>query len=252
MKLPCSEIYYDASLNTSRELFTVESCMTLADSIHQNGQDTAVKVTEGGPDGFKYTLRVGFRRFNAISFILKQESIEADVVEFENESDAALANLRENLERQDLTYFEECKALHRLFDSSCSINGISERVSRSRHWVSCRWKVWDLEPEIILGIETGDFGPSDIALMLGRTREEQIERAEAIRTGKAQGETRDEIAAKLGRKQTRPNKLQIGKMLTIMDRNNKDDAKYALLWANGDIDNEAFLNYTRCSETQTG
>ncbi len=88
--------------------------------------------------------------------------------------------------------------------------------------------------------------------MLGKTREEQIERAEKIRTGKAQGETRDEIAAKLGRKQTRPNKLQIGKMLTIMERNGKDDAKYALLWANGDIDNEAFLNYTRCSETQAG
>ena len=252
MIINCSDIHFDPTLNKSRQPFSLDSCQGLADSIAQYGQDIAVHVTEGGPDGKLYTLRVGFRRYTAIHYILKQDTIKVEVVKYASEDEAAMANLRENLEREDLTYFEQCQALRDIFPAEAGINTIAQRVTRSRHWVRCRWSVWELEPEILLGVETGDLTPSDIALMLGKSREEQIATAETIRLGKAKGESRDTIATKLGRKATRPNKQQIGQMLTLMESNDRQEAKFALLWANGTIDNDEFLNYTKCKETETG
>src|SRR3989304_4589029 len=243
MKLKCSDIHLDVALNKSRLPFSLDSCESLAESIRDDGQDLAVKVTEGSPDGKLYTLRVGFRRFTAIHLILGWEEIEADIVEYATEEAAALANFRENLERQDLGYFEECRALRDIFPADTSLQALSKKLHRSRHWVRCRWQLWELEPEIILGVETGNFTPSDIALMLGKNRKEQLERADAIRLGKSKGETRDEIAAKVGRKRSRPSKKDVGKMLTFTEEQMRKDATYALLWSIGEIDNEEFIDY---------
>lgn len=249
MKIRCDEIEVNHSLNKSRVSVTPESCVSLADSISKHGQDTLVKVTANPGGDRPYLLRVGFRRYTAINDILAREFIEAEVVEYASEDEAILANVRENIERKDMTYFEECCALRELFPKDTQIKVIAEVMSRSTTWVRCRWSVWELESEIILGIETGDFTPGDISLMIGRSPEEQIATAAAVRLGKAQGETRDEIAAKVRNHKLKPNKEQVGRMLTLLELNGKGDAKYALLWAMGDIDNEEFINYTGCKAT---
>ena len=253
MQIPLDQIEVDYSENKSRggQPITPESVGTLAESMRDNGQDTPVKIRVNNCVGGKpYRLYVGFRRFTAATS-LGWDTIDASLCEVTDEQ-AAFENLRENLERKDLTYFEECVALKDLFPQGTGVKTIADRIKRSRHWVYCRWDVWQLEPEILLGIETGEFTPSDIAMMLGKSRDEQITTAEAIRTGKARGETRDEIAGKLGRKPPRPNKQQIGQMLTLLEQNNQQQAKFALLWANGDIDSDEFLDYIKCKASTSG
>lgn len=247
-----SDIEVDYSENKSRggQPITPESVESLAESMRDNGQDTPVKIRANRSGDKPYRLYVGYRRATAAKS-LGWPSISATLSEVTDEQ-AAFENLRENLERKDLTYFEECVALKDLFPADAGVKTIADRVNRSRHWVRCRWQVWELEPEILLGVETGDLTPSDIAVMLGKSREEQLATAETIRLGKAKGETRDEIAAKLGRKATRPNKQQIGHMLTLMEQNDRQEAKFALLWANGDIDSEEFLDYTKCKASEAG
>ena len=251
--IPINDIEVDYSENKSRggQLITPESVESLAASMAANGQDTPVKIRANSFGGKPYRLYVGFRRVTA-AVSLNWEMIEASISDGISEEHAAFENLRENLERKDLTYFEECVALKELFPADSGIKTIADRVNRSRHWVRCRWSVWELEPEILLGVETGSLTPSDIALMLGMSRDEQIASAEQIRLGKAKGETRDERAEKLGRKATRPNKQQIGYMLTLLEQNDRQDAKFTLLWVNGDIDREEYLNYIKCKETTTG
>ena len=252
-EVPLSDIEVDYSENKSRggQPLTPESVETLAASMRDNGQDTPVKIRPNHSGGKPYRLYVGYRRVTAAT-TLGWSTIKATLVDDITDEQAAFENLRENLERKDLTYFEECVALRDLFPQGTGVKTIADRIQRSRHWVYCRWDAWQLEPEILLGIETGEFTPSDIAMMLGKSREEQITTAETIRTGKARGETRDEIAGRLGRKPPRPNKQQIGQMLTLLEQNDQQQAKFALLWANGDIDSEEFLDYIKCKTPTSG
>lgn len=251
--IPLKDIEVDYRENKSRggQPITPESVESLAESMRDNGQDTPVKIRPNTNGDRPYRLYVGYRRITAATS-LGWEMIGATLAENISDEQAAFENLRENLERKDLTYFEECVALKDLFPADAGVKTIAGRVNRSRHWVRCRWQVWELESEILLGVETGSLTPSDIALMLGMSRDEQIATAEQIRLGKAKGETRDEIATKLGRKAPRPTKQQIGQMLTVMEQNDRQDAKFALLWANGDIDSEEFLDYTKCKAKKTG
>jgi len=172
-------------------------------------------------------------------------------VEYASEQDAQMANLRENLERESQTYFEECLALKQMFDRSCSVKAIAETVGRSRTWVRVRWQIWDLQPEIILGVETGYYTPADIALMVGRTPEEQIATADLIRQGKEKGETKEETADKVKNRRPMKTKKEIIAMANTMLQAGKTPVEKALLWAVGEIDNADFIDYIGCTETET-
>lgn len=244
MKIKLADLEVDYALNKSRQPFALESCQSLADSLGEFGQDTPVKVTTNPPGSeYTYKLRIGFRRVTAARDILKWDEIEAVSMDGMSEDEIALENVRENIERENLTYYEECCSLRTLFAQEISIKAIARRMSRSTTWVRCRWLVWDLQPEIVLGIESGDLTPSDISLLIGRSAQEQIMLVQRLRQAKAEGESRETVEATVKRKRSVRNKKDIHQMANTLMAQGREAEKIALLWAAGDIDNDELINY---------
>lgn len=239
MLIAFRHIEIDHSLN-HRQPFSVESCRSLADSLHKYGQDTPV-VVEANPAGAPpYRLRVGFRRCTAAKDILGWDDIEARVAEFENEHEAHLANARENLERENLTYYEECCLLRNIFTDGTAIQKIADTLSRSTTWVRARWLLWTLPSEFVLGVEAGELTQTDVLRLIGRTYQDQLMIVQRIREGKEQGESQDEISTSLG-KTKRPGKKQIQRMATVMLEQGRMAECNALLWAIGDMNDEQLI-----------
>lgn len=202
--------------------------------MSQHGQDTPVIVEtfEG-----KYRLRAGFRRCAAAKRILGWEELEAQIMEFTSEEEAKLLNARENLERLNLTYYEECCALRDIFPLTTEMSYIARLLSKSRTWVRARWLVWDLPPEILLGVEIGELTQVDVIRLIGRTHEEQRVIVQKIIQGKEQGLSQGEIDVTLG-KLSRKTKKEIERMATIMLEQSQHEERLALLWVIGVIDDE--------------
>ena len=83
-----------------------EKIGALAESFKSHGQQTAIEV-EGPTDG-KYILVFGSRRL-AAAHVAGWEAIEANVRPLSNEIERMSRNIRENMERENLTSFEEAR-----------------------------------------------------------------------------------------------------------------------------------------------
>lgn len=106
LTVPVDLIEADYAWNSRKKYEGIDE---LAKSILNNGQMTAVEVTQN-PSG-KYVLLSGFRRFKAITQA-KIPSIRIQVKSFGDlkgkdlMKECRLANLRENIERSDLSTYE--------------------------------------------------------------------------------------------------------------------------------------------------
>ena len=90
-----------------RKTFAKEEIETLAESIKQYGLIQPITVRCVGEDN--YELIAGERRFRAVR-LLGQSEIDAFIIKTGNEQSAVMA-LLENLQRQDLHFFEEAIAI---------------------------------------------------------------------------------------------------------------------------------------------
>lgn len=95
-----------------RRQFEAGALDNLADSIRQHGllQPIAVRVLGGG----RYELIAGERRLRAVRMI-GESHIRATLLSIDDR-DAALLTMSENLQREDLTFFEEAEGYRRLID----------------------------------------------------------------------------------------------------------------------------------------
>jgi ParB/RepB/Spo0J family partition protein len=95
-----------------RRVFDQLSLDQLAESIHQHGllQPVAVRSVSGG----RFELIAGERRLRACRQ-LGQSHIKATVLNV-TEKEAALLTMAENLQREDLGFFEEAEGYRRLID----------------------------------------------------------------------------------------------------------------------------------------
>lgn len=244
MKVKLATLKVDYGKNKSRLPFTVESCQSLAESMAANGQDTPIKVVtlpEGGE--FTHEVRIGYRRVTAGKHILHWEEMDATSLDGKTEEEITLENIRENWERESTTYFEQCVTMRDLFPSGTSINAIATTFKRSTTWVRCRWLIWTLTPEVILGVETGDLTPSDISMMIGKSADQQIVLVQRLRDARLSGESKETVASTIKKKRNVRIKRDIHKMANVLLSQGRDAEKIALLWAAGDIDDSELLDY---------
>lgn len=106
--LPIADIYPNSA--QPRTVFAPEELASLAQSISQNGLLQPVTVRKGIGD--KYELISGERRLRACKS-LSYDKIKAIVIEADEQRAAVLA-LMENLQREDLSFFDEARGLHAL------------------------------------------------------------------------------------------------------------------------------------------
>ena len=223
MKININDIEVDESRNC-RQSITGESVHELAASMLQFGQDTPVIVK---PHNGKYRLIAGYRRLAAAN-ILNWTEVEATVRDDLSESEADLLCLRENVERENLSYFDECCYLKKLFPPETTLSEMARATGRSRCWCRVRFKFWDLEPEIILEAEMGRVGPSDVQLLLAHSPEERVAAAQQIQLAKQ--------SPKPSQPSDLRSKQQLLLALTIAVDQERPDAVAALRWALGQIE----------------
>ena len=200
-KIPCSAIDADPSFNVCRGNLTPADCNELAASIAVHGLQFPVLVR---PVVDGYELVSGFRRFMAVSVNLGHETIDCIVREMTRE-EALVLNVVENLQRSDLSFWEQCRAVRAAFPEDTPQTEIAKALSCSRTWVKKRTQLWKLPESILLQIEAGMLSPAQVDVIIQQSTEaEQIQAATKLKAGQAAGETVRDLQRELtGRKNSR-------------------------------------------------
>lgn len=236
LKIKCSEISADPESNISRERMRPMECQEMASSIEQHGlqQPVIVKKTETG-----YKLIAGFRRFTAVSVNLGQEEIFAVVTDSD---DPELINLLENIQRKDLTFWEECCALKKTFPEGTKITEMEKSLSKSYTWIRARWLVWTLPDEVIAQIEHGLLGYADVMLLI-KGKVDAVVAAEKLIAGKAAGKNTNSMAKDITGDKKRRTKVEMQTFMTKCLEMGCMEAVQTLRYALGEIEQKTLYNW---------
>lgn len=141
--LPMKRILNDHQFNC-RGRFSRDECRELAGSIKRNGLDVPVQVRPIDHPEYDHQMVSGHRRFVAMD--LNGETVIPAIIrtDLNHDDDARDANLRENIERLDLSLMQEAKALTFYFEKGYSDSQISARFNKSDGWVATRRRVIDM------------------------------------------------------------------------------------------------------------
>jgi ParB/RepB/Spo0J family partition protein len=150
-QVPVKDIWLEPMFNC-REAIALTTVSDLAKAIEARGLQFPVTVQPredcNVPEGYKFRLIVGFRRFAACTRLLKWETIPAIVRTGLTDYDARVLNLTENIDRQDLNILEEAHALASIFPEGTSISSISSSIRRNPKWCAVRIKLLKMGAEI--------------------------------------------------------------------------------------------------------
>lgn len=135
--------------NNDRKFFASNKLEELAASIKEHGliQPITVREIENTPDGKRYEIVAGERRFRAVS-LLGWDEIPANVMSLDDE-EASAVMLLENTARQDLDAIEEAQAYKARIDRfGWTVDEVARRAGVSTIRVKNVVKLLSLRPEI--------------------------------------------------------------------------------------------------------
>ncbi|WP_170117125.1 ParB/RepB/Spo0J family partition protein [Phyllobacterium sophorae] len=132
---------------------------TLAASLLNHGQISALVVE---PDGKRYGVVAGGRRYRAFRDLLKRKLITKDFpikVMFRRQGiDAAEISLAENVERKQMHPAEEAEIFRRLIEEEqASRDQLAERFGVPLHHINRRLKLAKVAPQIIAAYKGGEL-----------------------------------------------------------------------------------------------
>jgi ParB/RepB/Spo0J family partition protein len=175
--------------NNSRKLFIPEAIQELAASIKSVGLIQPIGII---PDGKKYRLLYGERRLRAC-VVNKMKTIDAKVFENLTEHEETIIHLTENIQRRDLTAYEEMQALLELKDRGFTIEELSDRIGRSLKYVYDRINLSLLIPEFVNKLQDGILQVSHAKELIRLTPTDQKELFEMWGDGFSLNELRELI-----------------------------------------------------------
>jgi len=164
--LPTALIYADEEFNC-RGKIQLPLLVDLANSIRDQGLHIPIIVweREGLPNGCRYLLVAGFRRYFASIKLLQKTEILATVRTDLTEETARRLNFTENLERKDLNILEEARAIALSFPAGTPIKQIARELHRSHEWASVRVHLVQLPEDIQEYAAQGLLKVEDIQLL---------------------------------------------------------------------------------------
>lgn len=121
----------------------------LRESIRENGimQNLTVIPQRGLVDSGEYTILIGHRRFAASEGIL--DELPCVVVDDLTDREQVGIMLCENLQRNDLTYYEQAQGFQMMMDLGDSVDEISEKTGFSKSTVKHRLEIAKLSKSTI-------------------------------------------------------------------------------------------------------
>jgi ParB/RepB/Spo0J family partition protein len=117
-----------------RTEFDQESIEDLAKDIEARGLMQPVLLN---PNGDRFTMIAGERRLRAIK-LNGQNSIPALIAKVSTD-EAMLMQLAENIQREDLSFQDECKAINKIYEVTSSLKKVAVVVKKSIPWCSKRF-----------------------------------------------------------------------------------------------------------------
>ncbi len=173
--VPQEEIFPNP--NQPRQRFDFDELEGLAQSIRQNGiiQPIAVRINDKG----QYELISGERRLRA-SRLVGITRIPCIIMEA-NDSKSALFALIENIQRTDLSFFEEALAIEKLInDYGMSRDEVCKKLGKAAPTISNKLRLLRLPEEIRLKIVQENLTERHARTLLRLATLSQVERALSI------------------------------------------------------------------------
>lgn len=165
-----------ANPDQPRKAFSENAIVELAGSIRRYGLLSPLTVRKGGSGG--YELIAGERRLRALRLLGESET-DALVLDV-RDRDSALIALIENLQRENLSFFEEAEAYQALLDGhGLSREELAGRLSRSQSAVANRLRLLKLPPSVRAEISLGGLSERHARALLRLSAEE--DQLEALR-----------------------------------------------------------------------
>ena len=163
--------------NQPRKRFDYDELEGLAQSIRANGilQPLIVRALENG----KYELVAGERRLRAarLTGLTKVPCVISDI----SETDSAVFAVLENLQRQDLDYFEEAEALATLVsDYHMGQDELCKKLGKAQSTISNKLRLLKLSEEMRYQISRSGLSERHARALLSLTDEVQRARALSI------------------------------------------------------------------------
>jgi len=218
----------------SRKGITPQSVLALAQSIRDNGLEQPVVVR---PLADGYGLVSGFRRFLAVSQVLGLEEIDCFVREM-TDYEARLANFRENGEREQLSFWEECLFIRETFPDECLMKQIQEDLNKNYDWVRPRRQIWTLPQTLIDLAEQGTYSARNIAELLKRDPAQQQAAAKSAEAAVNRGEEGKDVRKNSMKRRRPKGRKNISRMMAIIEEQSLSSdprVHQLMLWAMGDL-----------------
>lgn len=180
-------IWADVEFNC-RGHISARSVLDLAKDIDKQGLQQPITVMPVKNEKYNWRIIAGHRRHMAFK-VLKRKLIPCIVNTEITESGALVLNLGENLHRENLNILQEATALERLKLSGFSAHDVSKQLNKSNHWVTIRYLLLELPPEIREEAAAGYITQAQIMdLHRIEGRKGQLEAAAKIKRAKVRGE----------------------------------------------------------------
>ncbi len=197
LMIPRDEIYPNP--DQPRRRFSMDELEGLAQSIHENGmlQPVSVRTREAGG----YELIAGERRLRAAKMI-GMSSIPCIVIRARSEQSAVFA-LIENLQREDLNFFEEARAIESLMDHyGLTQEEMALRLGKAQSTLSNKLRLLRLSPRMCAQIERASLTErhARALLKLDQEKERQEVLDQVIRDDLNVSQTEKLIASRLAPK----------------------------------------------------
>ncbi len=246
--IPMDLIFSDSNWNCRGAIAPID-IQTLAESIAQDGLMQPIVVQPYNHPPYRYKIVVGHRRHAACKR-LKLTEIPANVKENLTEEAARALNIIENLERADLNMLQEAKAVAWFRDRGLQLREVAKRIGKSTGWVTSRYQILDLEPEIQLEIAAGLLTQAQIqALHMIPSKSARYEAVRQAKERKARGEDVNNIEVKPKRtvlsdtstKVTRKNTEIFEVQDMITDSVGPNIATRTLAWCSGVISTKDYF-----------
>ena len=161
-----------------RKEFSEEKIQELAQSIKENGLIQPIIVRKSPVLG--YEILAGERRYRA-SIVAGLSEVPVIVKQL-SDQDMMLHSIIENLQRENLNPIEEAKAYQSLIDKGFTHTEISEKMGKSRPYITNLVRLLGLPKHILTEVESGKLSQAHARLLIQLSSDKQDKLLNRIQT----------------------------------------------------------------------
>lgn len=204
--VPQAEVYVDSEFN-SRGTFTAASVIELSRDITERGLIAPLILrrlwdseTKLKAKGFKYFLVAGFRRFKAYQ-CCRTNYVLASIRDVKDEFEACDINAIENLQRSELTFYQEARSIKHYWAQDIPRADVARRINKSSGWVQLRFDLLNMQPEIQTLANQGYILPHDMKDLRKVTGDVRMQLAGRLADARRDGKSPTKIKAQVKHKE---------------------------------------------------